>query len=329
MSDKGDGKETMSLGKREERHRKGSRSKKTLGKKLAYLFIGAIVLLGLSLVWKIYLDVDRTSKSIYHPVVIDKKRKDQVDLSQGKKPFSLLLMGIDTGELGRTEKGRSDTLIVATVNPKTKTTKLLSIPRDTYTYIRSVAKKDKINHAYAFGGPSESINTVQRLLDIPIDYYVAVNMKGLEGIIDIVGGIEVTPSISFTQEGHSFTAGQPVKLNGEKALAYVRNRYDDPQGDYGRQARQREIILACTKKLASLSNLANYREILNTLGSNVQTNLQFSQMRDLYANYRHSLKKVEDSSLRGAGQMIDGVYYEIIPDEVIKEASQNLKAQLK
>lgn len=282
-----------------------------------------------ALAFKIYSDVGRVCNSIYREVSIDGKRDGRVNLDEGKKPFSVLLMGIDTGELGRTEKGRSDTLIVAVVNPKKHSTKLLSIPRDTYTPIKVIGRKDKINHAYAYGGASESINTVQRLLDLPIDYYVAMNMKGLEDIIDVVGGIEVTPKISFNESGYSFTAGESVSLDGKKALAYVRNRYDDPEGDYGRQARQRQIILACAKKLSSFSALPNYQKILTALGSNVQTNLKFEEMKDIFAHYRSAMEQVNQESLRGSGQMIDGVYYEMVPDAAIKEASKALNEQLK
>ncbi|MCY3030584.1 LCP family glycopolymer transferase [Aerococcus sp. Group 1] len=237
-------------------------------------------------------------------------------------------MGIDTGSLGRTEQGRSDTMMVMTVNPKTQQTTLLSIPRDTYTTILPSGNKDKINHAYAYGGAGGAVETVQNLLDIPIDYYVSVNMQGLEDMINVLGGVTVTPPISFTEDGHQFVQGQPSTLNGEAALAYVRNRYDDPEGDYGRQARQRQVILACLKEAASLSSLPNYQEILNTIGNNIQTNLAFSDMKDLFTNYRDGANHINQAQLKGSGQMIDGVYYEIIPEANIQEASSKLKAEL-
>ncbi|MHA6602588.1 LCP family glycopolymer transferase [Aerococcus urinae] len=278
--------------------------------------------------FKAYSDVRETSDQMYQAADYKPKRKGQVDLNQGDQAFSVLLMGIDTGSLGRTEQGRSDTMMVMTVNPKTQQTTLLSIPRDTYTTILPSGNKDKINHAYAYGGAGGAVDTVQNLLDIPIDYYVSVNMQGLEDMINVLGGVTVTPPISFTEDGHQFVQGQPTTLNGESALAYVRNRYDDPEGDYGRQARQRQVILACLKEAASLSSLPNYQEILNTIGNNVQTNLAFSDMKDLFTNYRDGANHINQAQLKGSGQMIDGVYYEIIPEANIQEASSKIKAEL-
>nr|WP_230089060.1 LCP family protein [Aerococcus tenax] len=105
--------------------------------------------------FKAYSDVKETSDQMYQAADYKSKRNGQVDLSQGNQAFSVLLMGIDTGSLGRTEQGRSDTMMVMTVNPKTQQSTLLSIPRDTYTTILPNGNKDKINHAYAYGGQRE------------------------------------------------------------------------------------------------------------------------------------------------------------------------------
>lgn len=156
-------------------------------------------------------------------------------------------------------------MMVKTVNPKTNQTKIVSIPRDTYTEIIGRGTMDKINHAYAFGGVSMSVNTVQNLLDIPIDYYVEVNMQGVKDIVDALDRVQVSPPISFNYDGYSFVQGQPTTLDGNAALAYSRMRYEDPNGDYGRQARQRQIIVAAMNKVASLSTIMNYQGVLGAL----------------------------------------------------------------
>ena len=89
-------------------------------------------------------------------------------------------MGIDTGDLGRTEQGRSDTTMVVTINPKENKSTMISLDRDILTDIVGNDTQDKLNHAYAFGGAEMAINTVQELLDIPIHHYVSINMKGLK-----------------------------------------------------------------------------------------------------------------------------------------------------
>lgn len=203
------------------------------------------------------------------------------------------MLGVDTGDLGRTEQGRSDTMMVMTVNPNTNQTKIVSISRDTYTEIIGRGTMDKINHANAFGGVSRSVNTVQNLLDIPIDYYVEVNIQGVKDIVDALDGFPVTPPISFNYEDYSFVEGQPTTLDGNAVLAYSCMRYEDPNGDYGRQALQRQIIVATMNKVAFLSTTMNYQGVLGTLESNMQTKLSFDNMLSVFNNYRNAVSNVE------------------------------------
>ncbi|RKJ22727.1 LytR family transcriptional regulator, partial [Butyricicoccus sp. 1XD8-22] len=95
------------------------------------------------------------------------------------------------------DRGRSDSIIVMTVNPKTESIDMLSIPRDTRVEIVGKGVDDKINHAYAFGGVEMSMNTVEKFLDIPIDYYIKLNMEGFKEIVDAVGGVDVNNDIDF------------------------------------------------------------------------------------------------------------------------------------
>lgn len=91
-------------------------------------------------------------------------------------------------------------MIVVTINPKTQTTAMVSIPRDTFSEIVGNDTYDKINHAYWFGGAEMAINTVQKLLGIPIDYYASINMEGLKQMVDAVGGITVNSPLAFTSK---------------------------------------------------------------------------------------------------------------------------------
>ena len=163
----------------------------------------------------------------------------------GKKPFAVMLLGTDTGALDRTEKrGNTDTIIVVVVNPKKKNYTMISIPRDTMADMVGDDSNDvqKINAAYSIGGAKMAMKTVSNLLNIPVKYYALVNMGGLMKLVDYVGGIYVTPPLTFTYSGFPFKKRVRQHLNGQAALAYSRMRYDDPQGDYGRQKRQREVI---------------------------------------------------------------------------------------
>ncbi|WP_420999851.1 LCP family protein [Carnobacterium maltaromaticum] len=293
-----------------------SKTKKIL---ITLLCLFLLVIGGLGVyAFKVYRDVTNTTDNIYEKVDKDEVRKEPVSVDKGEDPFSVLLLGVDTGDLGRTEQGRSDSIMVVTVNPNTNESKIVSIPRDTYTEIIGQGTTDKINHAYAFGGTSMAVNTVQNLLNIPIDYYIEVNMQGVKDLVDAVGGIDVNSPLEFKQNGFEFTKG-PVHLDGEKALAFSRNRYDDPTGDYGRQGRQRQVIEAVVKKAATFSTLTNYKDILNALQNNMKTNLTFDNMYDIQAKYKAAAGNIEQVQMQGTGEMINDISYQIIaPDELAR-----------
>ena len=251
------------------------------------------------------------------------KRTDKVSLKD-QVPFSVLLLGVDQ-QSG--DRGRSDTMIVLTVNPILESIKMVSIPRDTRTEIIGRGTTDKINHAYAFGSVEMAIDTVENFLDIPIDYYVKVNMDGFEDIVDAVGGVTVVNNLNFSYDGFHFAEGT-ISLNGEEALAYSRMRKEDPQGDFGRQKRQRQIIQAVIKEGASLSTLANFDNIFDALGSNVKTDITFSQMMTIQKNYKQAAKSLEQIQVEGSGAKIDGIYYYVVSDEHKSDLQKQLKQHL-
>lgn len=318
------------MAKRQKRKRQGvkkmSTSKKVLLTLLGTLLAIILVIVGVGA--KMYHDVKSTADDAYETVKREGSAdKRQVNLSQ-QEPFSILLLGVDTGALGRTEQGRSDTMMVATVNPSTDQSLLVSLPRDTYTEIVGHNTQDKMNHAYAFGGAAMSMDTVENLLDIPINHYITINMQGIESLVDAVGGIEVNNPFEFTYEGTTFPKGQQ-QLDGDLALKYSRMRYDDPNGDYGRQERQRQIITGVAKKVLSTQGLTNYQSILTTMGENVRTDLSFQDMRTLMGDYRDAFGNIKTDQMKGEGFMQDGVSYQRIDPSELKRVQNELKEQLK
>ena len=241
--------------------------------------------------------------------------------------FSVLLLGIDNGAYGRgTEVGRSDTMLVVTVNEKLGKTTIVSIPRDSYTEIIGYGTNDKINHAYAFGQEKMSINSVQNMLNIPIDYYVTVDMGGLMGLVDAVGGLEITPVLTFTYEGESFTEGVDRHVDGEAALRYARMRYDE--GDMGRQKRQQYVIQKLVEKLLNITSVTRYEEILKTLENSVRTNFTLDKLLSVKNNYPKALKNFESDKISGAGTMIGGIYYFVVPEDERLRISNVLRENL-
>ncbi|MDH5042758.1 LCP family protein [Enterococcus faecalis] len=297
------------------------------GKKIFAIIFGIILVLFLAVVGmgaKLYWDVSKSMDKTYETV--ERSKKSQVNLNN-KEPFSVLLLGIDTGDDGRVEQGRSDTTIVATVNPRDKQTTLVSLARDTYVDIPGQGKQDKLNHAYAFGGASLAMDTVENYLNIPINHYLSINMAGLKELVNAVGGIEVNNNLTFSQDGYDFTIGK-ISLDGEQALSYSRMRYEDPNGDYGRQERQRKVIEGIVQKVLSLNSVSNYQEILTAVSDNMKTDLSFDDMKKIALDYRSAFGKVKQDQLQGTGFMQDGVFYQRVDEQELTRVQQELKNQL-
>ncbi|MCA1064613.1 LCP family protein [Rossellomorea aquimaris] len=250
--------------------------------------------------------------------------KEKEEKIQKRDTISFLLLGIDSKE---SEKGRSDVIIVATVNPHTNSINMVSIPRDTLTLIKGRGYEDKINHSYAFGGPDMTIATVENYLDIPIDYFASVNMWGFRDMVDAVGGVTVYNDLHFIQNQYTFNKGD-VYLTGDKALSYVRHRKTDPKGDLGRSERQKQVINAIVDKVSGPTAITKVQGILEVLGSNVKTNLSYDEMITLLTDYRGTKDNINSLHLTGGGVTINNIYYYSIPDEERNRVSGELKEHL-
>lgn len=303
------------------------------GKKIVLGIVGFIAVLTIVAVGigaKVYMDLSGSVQKTYESVErqLDTKRKEeQGKVIAEKKPFSVLLLGIDTGDLGRTEVGRSDTMMVAAVNPNLKKTLITSIARDTYVDIVGKRTKDKINHAYAFGGAGMSMDTVEKYLDIPVDHYIAINMKGLKELVDAVGGITVSNDQKFTQDSYTFEYGK-IHLDGDQALSFSRMRHEDPRGDYGRQERQRKIVEGVAKKLLTFDGVTRYKEVLDAMQENVKTDMSFDDMKKIAADYRGAFTTIQQDQLQGEGFMQDGISYQRVSETELNRVQTELKKTL-
>lgn len=299
-------------------------SQKTKKKKWPWIVgILGVIVIGIGVyLFSIYSSFTSTLDEMHEPLdrPVSDMRVGEVKLSE-KDPFSVLLLGVDERE---GDRGRSDTMVVLTVNPEDETTKMVSIPRDTYTEIIGRGTMDKINHAYAFGGIEMSMASVENLLDIPIDYVVQVNMEGFKDIVDAVDGVNVNSPMAFD----GFSAGN-IHLNGDEALAYVQMRKQDPRGDFGRQDRQKQVIQGIMREGASVSSLVNYGDIFKALGSNVRTNMEFSEMMEVQRNYRSAVGQVDQIVVEnGYGETINGVWYYMMDANELNEIKSTLKGHL-
>jgi len=251
-----------------------------------------------------------TVESIDH--VIGKKKLKET------KQVNILLLGIDT-ETG--DRGRSDAIMVLSLKPKTNSMQMISIPRDTRTEIIGRGHEDKINHAYAFGGADMSIATVENLLDMDFDFFVSMNMSGLKELVDQLGGITVNNEIEWQDGKYNFTKG-PTDMDGDKAMSFVRMRKQDPEGDFGRTKRQRKVIEGIIDKGASIASIPKISGTIDILGNNMDTNLDFDDMKKLLSGYSNTRKNMDNYQMSGTGTTIDGIYYLIVPDEEVEKVKQ-------
>ncbi|MGG3563708.1 LCP family protein [Neobacillus rhizosphaerae] len=270
----------------------------------------------------------------YKPVKTVSKRTSAVNPSEDN--ISILLIGVDESKSRQKQYGdavRSDALLVATLNKKEKSVKLLSIPRDSYVYIPGKDKFDKITHAHAYGGPKMTIETVQEMLDIPIDYYVKVNFYAFIDVVNALDGIDVEVPYAISEKDsedhHNAIRLKPgfQTLTGEQALALARTRHKDT--DIMRGMRQQEIIKAIVKKALSIKSFSKHTDMIEAVGDNMQTNMSFKDMKSLIDyGLAGSGLTIDTLNLKGEDTYINRVYYYKLDDENLEQTKSILKAHL-
>lgn len=295
-----------------------SKTKKTLS--IIGIILGVIILAGGGYAYYLYHSVSETANKMYSPL----KGKNSKDLPLNKEntapSINVLLLGVDERS---GDKGRSDTMIVASLNPTTHSMLMTSIPRDTRVEIPGRSGYSKINAAYAYGNEELALETVEKYLNIDIPYYVKVNMEGLSSLVDAVGGVSVNNDISWT----GFPKGT-LNLDGKKALAYARMRHEDPRGDFGRNLRQRQVITGVMEKGKSLSSVSNMENILNAVGGNVTTNLSFDDMKRLVSDYKSCRENITDYETKGTPKYLDGVSWVLVTDQEFQNVHNKIETQL-
>lgn len=247
---------------------------------------------------------------------------------------SILIMGIDASEKRNNFEGaRTDTLMLATLNKEAKSVKLLSIPRDSYVYIPKVERYSKINHAHAYGGTEATIETVEHLLNIPVDYYVKLNFEAFIEVVDALNGITVEVPYELYEQDSKDRANAihllpgEQQLNGEEALALARTRKLD--NDIERGKRQQEIIKAILAKAMSLGSVFKYGEVIDAIDGNMETNINNEELQGFVSYGLNGLNlNVETYTLEGEDYQPDGIYYWKLDDLALMETKRMLQQHL-
>lgn len=257
-------------------------------------------------------------------------------------PFTILFIGVDQYSVQEeTEELRTDVLMVASINPNNNSVKLISIPRDTLTEIANTnGYKTKINASAYWGkrkgyDPIENVReTVENFLGgIPIDYYAKINFRGFIDLVNAVGGVDVHVPFDFTTSTFgnkriTFKEG-PAHLTGEEALPYVRMRKNDPQGDFGRNKRQQEVIANLLDRIVSFQSLTKIDEISDAVGNNLSYTVPASEFMTLMRIYQRIPKEnIEILELKTRSERINGAAFEIVSEKERERVSRILKAHL-
>lgn len=284
------------------------------------------ILIGGGLAFYVYDQLGDTLETMHTPLARDEdpERQKQIkEIFDEKDSVNMLLLGVDErpGDVGR-----SDTMILMSLNPRTDSMIMLSIPRDTYVNIPGRGL-DKINHAYAFGGVELAVQTVEEAFNLPIHIYSRVNMEGFQQGIDAIGGVTVNNTQSFSQGGSNFSEG-PIHLSGSQALDYIRMRKQDPRGDMGRNDRQRAVITAAMSKAASFSSITKFGEVLEILGGNVQTDVDMKRAQTLFTGYLGTRNNIQTMEISGSGSTIGGIWYYVVPDAEFNRITSEIKAHM-
>lgn len=227
--------------------------------------------------------------------------RDEINLKSTNDRINILLLGI-AGK-GKAGTNLTDTIMVASVNLKTNQVALISIPRDLYVTVPEIKIQTKINSVYQIGlrteneelqGANTIIATVKNILNQEINYFIVLNYNGFEKIIDSLGGINIMnerdiydasyPGPNYSYETFELSKGFH-KLDGAIALKYVRERHNDPEGDFGRAKRQQQVMQSTKNKIFSpetMFNVFKLNDLLNTLGENIITDISSDEIKSFY-----------------------------------------------
>lgn len=236
----------------------------------------------------------------------EKKEEEPVAL----KPFNMMILGVDSR--GEERRSRSDTMMLAAVNPLQQKVTLLSIPRDTLAKIPGHGR-DKFNHSMFFGGPPLVKETMEKFFEIKIDHYVSVDFEGFTHLVDELGGIEV--NVKRRMKYHDPTDDTEIdlypgvqRLNGEQALDYARFRKSDigsDASDFDRMDRQQEVVRKITDEATALTSVFRVFNLMEILGEHVKMDFTEEEVRKLAILFRNfSSSSIATVELKGLNQRI-------------------------
>ncbi|HDD0233619.1 TPA: polyisoprenyl-teichoic acid--peptidoglycan teichoic acid transferase [Staphylococcus aureus] len=304
-----------------------------------FLILLALVLIVVPIVFATLLF--KTSQDAFESSQDSKNANRQSNLRDNKvnpeeQPISILFLGIDDND-GRRKKGqdaehsRSDAMILTTFNQSKHQIRMHSIPRDTISYIPKVGYYDKITHAHAYGGPIAAMDSVEATMNVPVDYYVRVNMKAFVEAVNELGGIYYDVPYDLNEPNTDDTGKIKIKkgyqkLNGDEALAVARTRHHD--SDLKRGQRQMELIKILFQKAQEVDSIDKLDNVIQIVGKNAKHNLTNSEIKALAKMYLTNDVEIKTAQLKGKDDMLNGIYYYHPSVESIQKYANLLRKDL-
>ncbi|MEO1814629.1 MAG: LCP family protein [Acetobacterium sp.] len=244
--------------------------------------------------------------------ILDKNNEELLSLVDTRKTVVFALYGTDERS---DETGRSDIIMVVMYDPSLKKMVMASLPRDLRVNVPGYGL-DKINHAYAYGGRELSDQTIEELLGIKLDFSVKIDFDTFSKIIDDLGGVKVNAQKKFYNDLNKLIVNEGSQLlTGKQALFYVRFR-SDSDGDYGRIARQQEVVISLIKSLSTMSLKKKIKLVNDYYNQGVETDAKISKIEE-YTNMSSGDTNItyENYRLKTYSEIIDGLWYELYSQE--------------
>lgn len=260
-----------------------------------------------------YADFDNNTRVVYqtsYKVENTDKANAVTDITS--KPFNVLISGSDTRG-GFDENGRSDVIMVATINPKTSTILLTSVPRDFYVTTACDAADgcmqgalDKITHT-GIHGTNTTKRTVEQLLGIEINYTFKVGFDTVTDLVDALGGVDVYVEPGYAVTTSTFSVHEGVNhLDGQHALAYARERYSYTEGDRQRTKNQQQVLMGIVNEATKPSVITKYASIMDAMANTFSTTMSNEEISDLikYQINNNPKWKMEQYMVDGTGDTL-------------------------
>lgn len=247
--------------------------------------------------------------------------EDENKSYQEGEDLQFLMLGVDSLDAKKADNARSDTIMVVNVDGKTGKVNIISIPRDTYTKIKGY-KKTKINHSFKYGGSELTLDTVNNLLGTDIKYYVTVDYRFVEDVVDKIGGVDVDVPIDMKYEDP--TADPPLTidikqgrqtLKGYDAIGFLRFRKGYKDADLGRVKAQQQFMSAILSKIKEPKTLVRAPLLLGSYINYTENNIPVKKLVKIAAKMRNiTSEDINTNTLPGTPKYIGGVSY-FIPNE--------------